>query len=55
MLQIYLDQLADACNHLIAYSSGIEEFENILGEKFLNIVKDVSCECSWLLQELDFK
>ena len=55
MLQVYLDQLLEACNHLIAYSSGVQEFEVILGNKFLGIIKDISCECSWLLEELDFK
>lgn len=55
MLQIYLDQLCEACNHLMAYVDGIVEFENILGRKFIDKVADVESESSWILHDLDFK
>lgn len=54
MLQVYLDQLLEACAHLTAYIDGVDEFESLLGRNFINMVNNISSEASWILHDLDF-
>lgn len=55
MLQGYLRVLCEACFDLLSYIDGVDEFENVLGHKYIDLVKSLESESSWILHELDFK
>lgn len=55
MLQVYLSALCEACSDILRYIDGVDEFENVLGHKYIDLVQSLESESSWILHELDFK
>ena len=54
MLEVFLDRLAESVNDLLRYIDGVDEFESVLGTKFINMLNVCSDEISWKIHELDF-